>query len=160
MSINGLTPRLEEIVADFELCHGNEKLEYLLELSETLEPVPDWLADRRDEMDEVHECMTPVFVLAEKADDGRFTFHIDVPPEAPTVRGFAAIVQQGLNDATVEEVLAVPSEFYLATGLQTVLSGSAAERHERPAGPQQASWRRKPSDQPISHEYKNAGADE
>lgn len=110
-------------MADFEVCQGNEKLEYLLELSEGLEPLPDWLADRRDEMDEVHECMTPVFVYAERDDSGRFTFHIDVPPEAPTVRGFAAILQQGLHGATAADVLSVPSEFYLATGLQTVLSG-------------------------------------
>lgn len=123
MPMNGLTPRLEEIVADFEICQGNEKLEYLLELSESLEPLPDWLIRRRGEMDEVHECMTPVFVFAERDDHGRFTFHIDVPPEAPTVRGFAAILQQGLRGATAEEVLGVPSEFYLATGLSSVLSG-------------------------------------
>lgn len=123
MSTNGLTPKLTEIVEDFALCQGNEKLEYLLELSETLEPLPDRLADRRSEMAEVHECMTPVWLLAERNDDGRYTFHIDVPPEAPTVRGFAAILQQGLNDATSAEVLAVPGEFYLQTGLQDVLSG-------------------------------------
>lgn len=123
MATNGLTPRLAEIVEDFDLCQGNEKLEYLLELSDLLEPLPDRLAGRRDEMDEVHECMTPVFVLAEQDDNGRTTFHIDVPPDAPTVRGFAAILQQGLNGATAAEVLAVPGEFYLATGLQTVLSG-------------------------------------
>jgi cysteine desulfuration protein SufE len=123
MPSNGLPPRLEEIVADFELCQGNEKLEYLLELSESLEPLPKWLTERRDKMDEVHECLTPVFVYAEQDDAGRLTYHIDVPPDAPTVRGFAAILQQGLNGVTQAEVLAVPGEFYLATGLQTVLSG-------------------------------------
>lgn len=123
MSTSNLTPRLQEIVADFEICQGNEKLEYLLELSESLEPLPEWLSEHQDEMDEVHECMTPVFIFVEKDDSGRFRFHIDVPPESPTVRGFAAILQQGLQGTTAEEVLAVPSEFYLATGLQTVLSG-------------------------------------
>ncbi|MEZ4517689.1 MAG: SufE family protein [Chloroflexota bacterium] len=102
---------------------GNEKLEYLLELSQTLAPLPEWLDERRGEMHEVNECMTPVFVFAERNEDGRFTFHIDIPPESPTVQGFGAILQQGLKGATADEIAAVPDQFYLATGLQTVLSG-------------------------------------
>ena len=60
-----LPSRLQEIVEDFEYLEGQEKLEYLLELSESLSPLPEWLLERRDSMDEVHECMTPVFIFAE-----------------------------------------------------------------------------------------------
>lgn len=123
MSTSGLTPKLDEIVENFAVCQGNEKLEYLLELSESLRPLPDHLVNHLDDMDEVNECMTPVHLATEKDENGGLTFHIDVPPESPTVRGFAAILQQGLDGATAEQVAAVPDEFYLATGLQTVLSG-------------------------------------
>ena len=117
-----LPHRLQEIVEDFSYCEGQEKLEYLLELSDTLSPLPQWLNDKKDSMDEVHECMTPVFVYAEQ-ENNQLHYHFDVPPEAPTVRGFAAVLQQGLDGTTKEQVQAVPSEFYLEMGLQEVLSG-------------------------------------
>ncbi len=117
-----LPARLAEIVEDFTYLEGREKLEFLLELAESLQPLPDWLSDQRDGMDEVHECMTPVFIFAEK-NDGRLHYHFNIPPESPTVRGFAAILQQGLDGATPDEVTAVPDLFYYNMGLQSVLTG-------------------------------------
>jgi len=114
--------RLQQIIEDFQMCEGQEKLEYLLEFAERLPPLPEWLHERRDSMDQVHECMTPVFVFAEKQ-DGRLTYHFDVPQEAPTVRGYAALLSEGLNGLTPPELLAVPGEFYLEMGLQKVLTG-------------------------------------
>ena len=119
--MNNIPQRLQEIVEDFSFCEGSEKLEYLLELSEDLKPLPDWLFDKRDDMEEVHECMSPVFLFAEEV-DSRFYFHFDIPPEAPTVRGFATILQQGLDGATVVQIQAIPFEFFLKTGLQHVIS--------------------------------------
>jgi cysteine desulfuration protein SufE len=113
---------LQEIVEDFNLLVGQEKLEYLLEYAENLRPLPDWLKNKRDTMDQVHECMTPVFVYAEKRDDNGLVYHFDIPPESPTVRGYASILQQGLEGASPEEVQAVPNEFYLDMGLQQVIT--------------------------------------
>ena len=120
--MNELPPRLQEIVEDFEFLEGQEKLEYLLEISESLPPLPEWLLEKRDSMDEVHECMTPVFIFAEN-EDGQLYFHFDIPRESPTVRGFGAILQQGLDGTTAQQITAVPNEFYLQMGLQKVLSG-------------------------------------
>lgn len=113
---------LQEIVEDFNYLEGTEKLEYLLELAENLPPLPQWLQDQRDSLEQVHECMTPVFIYAEKK-DGRLSYHFDVPPEAPTVRGYAAILQKGLEGTTPAEVQSIPNEFYLQMGLQGVMSG-------------------------------------
>ena len=71
--------RLQEIVENFSFCEGQEKLEYLLELSETLPPLPAWLHDQREKMDEVHECMTPVFMFAEQK-NGKLHYHFDIYP--------------------------------------------------------------------------------
>jgi len=117
-----LPERLQEIVEDFNYLVGAEKLEYLLELAENLPPLPEWLQEQRDSLDQVHECMTPVFIYAEKK-DGRLTYHFDIPPEAPTVRGYAAVLQKGLEGATPAQVQGVPNEFYLDMGLQGVMSG-------------------------------------
>jgi cysteine desulfuration protein SufE len=73
-------------------------------------------------MDEVHECMTPVFIYAER-EDGKLHYHFDIPPESPTVRGFAAALQQGLDGATAEQIRAIPNNFYIEMGLQEVLTG-------------------------------------
>ena len=117
-----LPPRLQEIVEDFQIIQGREKLEYLLEFAEGLPSLPDWLAARREEMSQVHECMTPVFIYAD-SEDGRMHYYLDVPPESPTVRGYAAILGEGTAGLSPREVLAIPDEFYLDMGLQNVLSG-------------------------------------
>lgn len=119
---NGLPPRLAKIVTDFQLCQGREKLEYLLEFSEKLPPLPERLLAARDEMDQVHECMTPVFIFAEQK-NGSLFYHFDVPPESPTVRGFAGVLQEGTRELTPKEVLAIPHDFYLDMGLQYALTG-------------------------------------
>jgi cysteine desulfuration protein SufE len=119
--VGTLPPRLQEIIEDFGWLEGREKLELLLEFSEKLPSLPEWLKDRRDSMDKVHECMTPVFIHAE-TDEGKMRFYFDIPPEAPTVRGYAALLAEGVQGATPEEVLAIPKDFYLEMGLHQVLT--------------------------------------
>jgi len=120
-SVGSIPSRLQEIIEDFSWCEGQEKLELLLEFSEKLPPLPDWLHDQRDEMDQVHECMTPVFVYAE-TNGNKMKFYFDVPPESPTVRGYAALLAEGIQDATPEDVIGIPNDFYLQMGLHQVLS--------------------------------------
>ncbi len=114
-------PRLQKIIEDFSWCEGREKLELLLDFSERMPPLPEWLIERRDAMEPVHECMTPVFVYAETQGD-KMTFHFDVPPESPTVRGYATILAEGVHGATPEEIIGIPNDLYLQMGLHEVLS--------------------------------------
>ncbi len=117
---DSIPTRLREIVEEFDWCEGQEKLELLLEYSEKMPPLPDWL-DKETNMEQVHECMTPVFVQAE-IEDGGMQFYFDVPPESPTVRGYAAILGEGLRGATPEEVIGIPGNFYQEMGLHKVLT--------------------------------------
>jgi cysteine desulfuration protein SufE len=116
-----LPPRLQEIVQEFAASEGREKLDLLLEYADSLPPLPDWLRRRHNEMQPVHECMTPVAVFAERRDGG-LHFHFDVPPESPTVRGYAAVLRDGLQGATPQEVLTVPDTFFQHMGLHEVLT--------------------------------------
>jgi cysteine desulfuration protein SufE len=116
-----LPERLAEIVEDFKLCEGREKLELLLQYSESLPPLPEHITADESGFESVPECMTPVSVTAETK-DGRMVFYFMVPAESPTVRGFAAIIEEGLRGATPEQVLNLPAEFYLQMGLQEVLT--------------------------------------
>ncbi len=116
-----LPPRLAEIIDDFAMAEGREKLEMLLQYSDSLPPVPDWLKGKEAEMEAVPECMTPVSVAAEMKDGG-MVYHFIVPPESPTVRGYAALLAEGLNGVPPEQVLNLPADFYLQMGLQQVLT--------------------------------------
>lgn len=121
MSMSGSIPaRLEEIVSDFEMCEGREKIELLLDYANRFPPFPERL-QKPEEMEDVPECMTPVQMAAE-VKGGRLYFHFIVPEESPTVRGFASLMMDGLNGSTPEEVLALPGDFYMRMGLQHVLS--------------------------------------
>ncbi|MGE5222228.1 MAG: SufE family protein [Omnitrophica WOR_2 bacterium] len=113
--------RLNEIIQDFQLAEGREKLEMLLEYAEQMPELPDWLEDHHDQMEPIPECMTPVFVQSEY-EDGKMKFYFDVPRESPTVRGYAALMAEGLDGSTPEEVLQIPNDFFLGMGLQQVLT--------------------------------------
>ena len=116
-----LPERLKDIVEDFKFADGREKIELLIDYSERMPPLPDRIAQTRQEMEQVHECITPVFVQAELVGGGMH-FYFDVPRESPTVRGFAAILSRGLDGSTPEQILSIPNDFYHAMDLQTVLT--------------------------------------
>lgn len=113
--------RLAEIIDDFQMSVGQEKLDLLLDFAERLPPLPERFKKAHQEMQQVEECMTPVFIQAD-VNQGHMRFYFDIPPESPTVRGYAALLEEGLRDLTPEAVLQVPDDFYLKLGLQQVLT--------------------------------------
>jgi cysteine desulfuration protein SufE len=118
---SAIPPRLQEIIADFHESDRSEKLALLLEFADRMPELPQWLRDQHERMDHVHECMTPVFVFAEEH-ERRLNFLFDVPPESPTIRGYAALLAEGLAGSTAEEVLRLPADFFYQMGLQDALS--------------------------------------
>ena len=117
-----LPSKLQEIVDDFASMSREEKLETLLAYAETFPPLPEWLKEKRDRMEPVPECMTPVFLFAEQQPDGGVHFYLDIPPQSPTVRGLASILANGLNGSRPEEIIGVPGDFYLTMNLQEAVS--------------------------------------
>ena len=59
----------------------------------------------------------------------------DAPPEAPTTRGFAGILQTGLDGLSADEVLATPAEFTSQLGLTEAGQPAAAARAWPPCWP-------------------------
>ena len=117
-----IPPKLQEIVDDFAGMTREEKLETLIAYAETFPPLPEWLKEKRDAMEPVPECMTPVFLFAEQQPDGGVHFHLDIPAQSPTVRGLASILGNGLNGSTPEEIISVPGDFFLPMNLQEAVS--------------------------------------
>jgi cysteine desulfuration protein SufE len=117
-----LHPRLQEIAEDFAAVPGRDRLQLLLEFSRELPPLPVRYAEHHGLLEPVPECQSPLFLAVEVEPDSTVHLFFDAPPEAPTTRGFAAILHAGLDGLTADEVLATPAEFSSQLGLQDLVS--------------------------------------
>ncbi len=117
-----LPPKLQEIVDDFASMSREEKLETLIAYAESFPALPDWLKEKRDQMEPVPECMTPVFLFAERQPNGGVHFYLDIPAQSPTVRGLASVLSNGLDGCTPEEIISVPADFFLPMNLAEAVS--------------------------------------
>jgi len=117
-----LSPRLQEIVDDFHDVPDKDRLQLLLEFSQDLPPLPERYAAHRDRMEPVPECQTPLFLAVEVDPEEAVHLFFDAPAEAPTTRGFAAILHAGLDGLDAAEVLATPPEFSSQLGLADLVS--------------------------------------
>ena len=122
MTTAALHPRLQEIVDDFHDVPDKDRLQLLLEFSQDLPDLPERYAENRDRMEPVPECQTPLFLAVEVEPDDTVHLYFDAPAEAPTTRGFAAILHAGLDGLDADEVLATPPEFSGQLGLSELVS--------------------------------------
>jgi cysteine desulfuration protein SufE len=126
MTDAALPQSLAEIRDDFLALSQNDRLQLLLEFSDELPALPPRLRGHEDELERVEECQSPVFITVTVGEDGDapdvVAMHATAPREAPTTRGFASILAQGLSGLTVEQVLAVPADYPLTIGLSEAVS--------------------------------------
>jgi len=115
-----LPAALAEIVEDFGAVEGQDKLQLLLEFSRELPPLPPELEEGA--MEPVPECQSPLFLSVDATDPANVRLYFSAPPEAPTTRGFASILAQGLDGRSAAEILAVPDDFYFELGLANIVS--------------------------------------
>lgn len=109
---------LQKIVDEFRAAPAPLRLPLLLEYANKLPPLPEGMSGA---LERVHECQTPLFLKSE-VEDGRVRLYFEAPPEAPTTRGFAAVVGLGLDGATPEEIMNVREDFYQEMGLAELIS--------------------------------------
>ncbi|WP_045076809.1 SufE family protein [Psychromicrobium lacuslunae] len=112
---------LLEIIDDFQALEEPERLQLLLEFSRSLPALPDRFAEHPELLEQVVECQSPLFLTLEVADD-RVQLFFSAPPEAPTTRGFASVLHEGLNGHSVREILAVPDDMPEQLGLTHALT--------------------------------------
>ena len=117
-----LPPRLQTIVDVFANSPKEFRLEALLDYSRRVPDLPPRYADHPDLLEEVKECQTPFFLATEVNDDQEVEMFFSAPAESPTVRGYAGLLLDGLQGATVEDVLGVPIDFYVGMGLEEVVT--------------------------------------
>lgn len=115
--------QLAEIIEEFQEIPDAQKLELLLDFSRELPDPPEHYQVHREDMEQVVECQSPLF-LAVEFDDAAGTAELIIaaPPEAPTTRGFASIIYQGLNGLGYEQILGVPDDLPQRLGLASAIT--------------------------------------
>jgi cysteine desulfuration protein SufE len=113
---------MADIVSDFRSVSERDRLQLLLDFSRELPELPPHLQEHRDAMEPVPECQSPVFLLVDVGADGRVHLYFDVPKEAPTTRGFAGILREGLEGLTPADVLAIPEDVPERLGVGSAVS--------------------------------------
>ena len=115
-----MPPALAEVVSDFKAVEGQDKLAMLLEFANDLPALPADLEEAA--MEPVPECQSPLFLYVDADDRAQVRLHFSAPAEAPTTRGFAAILATGLDGQSAADILAVPDDFYSDLGLAALIS--------------------------------------
>jgi cysteine desulfuration protein SufE len=117
-----LPASLSQIRDDFLALEQRDRLLLLLEFANELPELPPRYSEHPDLLEQVVECQSPVFIFVE-VDESRIV-HVfaTAPKEAPTTRGFASIIVQGLAGLTDQQVLAVPNDFPNTIGLTEAVS--------------------------------------
>ncbi|MDP9889132.1 SufE family protein [Pseudarthrobacter enclensis] len=124
MTTQALPSALAAIVDDFQALSEPERLQLLLEFSEGLPELPDRLKDHPELLEQVVECQSPLFLTIETGnnDDGAVHLFFKAPAEAPTTRGFAGVLHEGLDGLTADEILAVPDDMPELLGLTRAIT--------------------------------------
>lgn len=121
MSTTHVPDTLAEIRDDFLELPEGERLQLLLEFSQELPAVSEEVAGHPEMYERVAECQSPVYIYVEVV-DGIVTMHATAPPEAPTTRGFASILVQGITGLSADEVIAIPDDYPQSIGLTRAVS--------------------------------------
>lgn len=113
--------KLDEYLAEFDGVDPEEALEILIDFSEKLPPLS---AGRSGEgpppQCRIQECQTAVYLWVDVA-GGKVQLEALVPEKSPTVRGFVAMLVEGLSGATTAEVAGLPDDFLPKMGLSATL---------------------------------------
>jgi cysteine desulfuration protein SufE len=123
MTTQALPTALAAIVDDFQALTEPERLQLLLEFSQGLPELPDRLKDHPELLEQVVECQSPLFLTIETENGASpVRLFFKAPAEAPTTRGFAGVLHEGLDGLTAEEILAVPDDMPELLGLTRAIT--------------------------------------
>lgn len=110
-----------EVIEDFALVADSDKLQLLLEYSEGLPELDARYAGHPELMERVEECQSPVFIAVDGSVQS-VSLHFSAPREAPTTRGFAAVLSAALHGQSAQDILELPDDFPTELGLEILIS--------------------------------------
>ncbi|MBM0743840.1 SufE family protein [Phormidium sp. CLA17] len=116
-----LPPVLEKIVRRLQqTTDPKRRYEYLLWLAKRLPALPE---SQKNAENRVPGCVSQVFIIAALV-DGKVTFEAD--SDAQLTKGLVALLVEGLNGLTPQEISQLTPDFIKDTGLDVSLTPSRA----------------------------------
>jgi cysteine desulfuration protein SufE len=113
--------KLDAYLSEFDDLDAQERLETLMEFSRELPPLgPEHVVLKSQGACRVQECQTEVFLHVAVV-DGKVQIAAYVPEKSPTVRGFVAMLVNGLDGANPDDVLSIPDDMPERLDLRNVL---------------------------------------
>jgi cysteine desulfuration protein SufE len=125
LATEDLPAALAEIVEDFNALSQADRLQLLLDFSRELPELPARYADHPELLEPVPECQSPIFLVTEvegSGEDAVVHLFFSAPAEAPTTRGFAGILAEGLDGLSAGRLLALPVDISHRLGLDEAVS--------------------------------------
>ena len=116
-----LPPKLERIVERFKRrSNPKQRYEQLLWYAKKLPEMPE---ESKIPDNKVHGCVSQVYITAD-LEDGKIWYQGD--SDAQLVKGLVALLIEGLNGSTPQEIVQVTPDFIEETGLKVSLTPSRA----------------------------------
>jgi cysteine desulfuration protein SufE len=113
--------KLNEHLAEFADTEPDEALDLLMDFGGSLPPLsPDRAALGSPPSCRIQECQTSVYLWVDVR-DGRVFLEAAVPEQSPTVRGFVALLVDGLAGASPADIERLPDDLLVPLGLQETL---------------------------------------
>ena len=112
---------LSQTQDDFLDLGDQDKIQLLIEFADELPDLPEKYRDHPELLEKVEECQSPVYIFVD-VEDKTVQVYATAPEQAPTTRGFASILVQGLTGLSVDEALSIPDDFPSTLGLNTLIS--------------------------------------
>lgn len=110
-----------EIIEEFGLMPDSQKLQLLLEYSESLPELPAKYGEQPELLERVEECQAPVFIAVE-GDAAAVQLIFSAPEEAPTTRGFASVLHAALNGKSAADISSFDDDFPSKLGIEKLIS--------------------------------------
>jgi sulfur transfer protein SufE len=107
-----MTPKLQELLQDFEFADRNDRIELLIELADRFEEVPPCVATRPfPDENHVERCESQAYVFATERADGTLDFDFAVEnPQGISAKSFAVILDETLSGQPLGQVAETPTD--------------------------------------------------
>lgn len=113
--------KLDDYLEEFEGLEPEERLEVLMDFGHELPPLVGGHLTLQNRSDcQIKECQTPVYMHV-GLHNGKVHLAAHVPEKSPTVRGFVAMLVNGLEGTPASDVLQIADNMPERLGLKEVL---------------------------------------
>ena len=109
--------KIKEMGENLKLLEGHDRLHYLIDKAEEVEPLPDIV---KTESNRIHGCASKLWLIGGMKEDGTMMYQVD--GDAHISKGTAKVVTDIVNGAHRSEVANLTVENFTDLGIKELLT--------------------------------------